>query len=83
MTVSIPCDFVGNFDPELVAKYQRHFPGLDYKITLMRGGMTPQEISVNLEGFIGSTVTVAAWKNFVREAALKWGGNSMPAKSAA
>ena len=35
MTLSIPRDRAGTFDPKLIAKYQRRFPGFDEKIISM------------------------------------------------
>lgn len=45
MTVSVPPDRAGTFDPKLIAKYQRRFPDFDYKIVSMYArGMTVREI---------------------------------------
>lgn len=35
MTLSIPRDRAGIFDPKLIAKYQRRFPDFDDKIISM------------------------------------------------
>ena len=41
MTLSVPRDRAGTFDPKLIAKYQRRFPDFDEKIISMyAGGMT-------------------------------------------
>ena len=42
---SIPRDREGTFDPKLIARYQRRFPGFDEKIVSMYArGMTTREI---------------------------------------
>jgi putative transposase len=41
MTLSVPRDRAGTFDPKLIAKYQRRFPDFDEKIISMYArGMT-------------------------------------------
>jgi putative transposase len=68
MTLSIPRDRAGRFDPKLIAKYQRRFPDFDDKIISMYArGMTVREIRGHLEELYGievspdliSTVTAA------------------------
>ncbi len=78
MTLSLPRDRSGTFDPKLIAKYQRRFPDFDDKIISMYArGMTVREIRGHLEELYGidvspdliSTVTdavldeVAEWQN--------------------
>jgi putative transposase len=75
--IEIPRDRAGSFDPQLIAKYQRRFPGFDDKIISMYArGMSTREISGHLRELYGieasadliSTVTdavldeVAAWQ---------------------
>jgi len=44
-----PRDWAGTFDPQLIAKYQRRFPGFDEKIISMYArGMTVREIQGHL-----------------------------------
>src|SRR6185436_19402067 len=44
MTLSVPRDRAGTFDPKLIAKYQRRFPDFDEKIISMYArGMTVRE----------------------------------------
>ena len=44
MTMSVPRDRAGTFDPKLIAKYQRRFPDFDDKIISMYArGMTVRE----------------------------------------
>ena len=50
MTLSIPRDRAGTFDPKLIAKYQRRFPDFDDKIISMYArGMSVREIRGHLE----------------------------------
>jgi putative transposase len=76
--LAVPRDRSGSFDPQLIAKYQRRFPGFDEKIISMYArGMTVREIQGHLRELYGvdvspdliSTVTdavleeVAEWQN--------------------
>ena len=76
--VRIPRDREGTFDPKLIQRYQRRFPGFDDKIVSMYArGMTVREIQGHLLELYGlevspdliSTVTdavletVAEWQN--------------------
>ena len=78
MTLSIPRDRAGTFDPKLIARYQRRFPEFDDKIISMYARcMSVREIRGHLEELYGievspdliSTVTdavleeVAEWQN--------------------
>lgn len=75
--IEIPRDRSGSFDPQLIGKYQRRFPGFDDKIVAMYArGMSTREITSCLRELYGlevspdliSTVTdavleeVAAWQ---------------------
>jgi transposase-like protein len=75
--IEVPRDRQGSFDPQLIAKYQRRFPGFDDKIVSMYArGMSTREIAGHLRELYGidvspdliSTVTdavleeVAAWQ---------------------
>ena len=75
--LAIPRDRQASFDPQLIAKYQRRFPGFDEKIVSMYArGMSTREIAGHLRDLYGidvspdliSTVTdavleeVAAWQ---------------------
>ncbi|CCD01873.1 IS256-like element ISAzba8 family transposase [Azospirillum baldaniorum] len=83
MDLSIPRDRTGTFDPALIAKYQRRFPGFDEKIISMYArGMSTREITGHLRELYGievsadliSTVTdavieeVTTWQNRPLEA---------------
>lgn len=75
--IDVPRDRTGSFDPQLIAKYQRRFPGFDDKIISMYArGMSTREITGHLRDLYGidaspdliSTITdavleeVAAWQ---------------------
>jgi len=81
--IKVPRDREGSFDPKLIARYQRRFPGFDEKIVSMYArGMTVREIQGHLVELYGlevspdliSTVTdavletVAEWQNRPLEA---------------
>jgi putative transposase len=78
LALSIPRDRQGRFEPALIAKYQRRFPGFDEKIVaLYARGMSTRDIQAHLRELYGveispelvSAVTdavldeVAAWQN--------------------
>jgi putative transposase len=78
LEIEVPRDRAATFDPQLIAKYQRRFPGFDEKIISMYArGMTVREIQGHLRELYGvdvspdliSTVTdavleeVAEWQN--------------------
>ena len=61
MTLSVPRDRAGTFDPKLIAKYQRRFPDFDEKIISMYArGMTVREIRGHLEELYGIDVSLRA-----------------------
>ena len=52
--LSIPRDRHGRFDPALIAKYQRHFPGFDEKIiALYARGMSTRDIQAHVGELYG------------------------------
>lgn len=58
VTLDIPRDRGGTFDPKLIAKYQRRFPEFDEKIVSMYArGMTVREIRGHLEELYGIDVS--------------------------
>ncbi|WP_363802525.1 transposase [Mesorhizobium sp.] len=58
MTLSIPRDRAGAFDPKLIAKYQRRYPDFDDKIISMYArGMSVREIRGHLEELYGIDVS--------------------------
>ena len=83
LALEIPRDRQASFDPQLIAKYQRRFPGFDDKvISLYARGMSAREIVGHLRELYGievspdliSAVTdavldeIAAWQNRPLEA---------------
>jgi len=83
IALDIPRDRAGSFDPQLIAKYQRRFPGFDEKIISMYArGLTVREIRGHLGDLYGidaspdliSTITdavmetVTEWQNRALEA---------------
>ena len=58
VTLDIPRDRAGTFDPQLIAKYQRRFPDFDEKIISMYArGMTVREIRGHLQELYGIEVS--------------------------
>jgi putative transposase len=58
LELSIPRDRRGTFEPQLIAKYQRRFPGFDDKIISMYArGMTTREIQGHLQEMYGIEVS--------------------------
>ena len=58
LDLRIPRDREGTFDPKLIARYQRRFPGFDEKIVSMYArGMTVREIQGHLMEIYGLDVS--------------------------
>jgi len=58
MELEIPRDRQSSFDPQLIAKYQRRFPGFDEKIVSMYArGMSTREITGHLRDLYGVDVS--------------------------
>ena len=76
MTLSIPRDRAGTFDPKLIAKYQRRFPDFDAKIISMYArGMTVREIQGHLAELYGDEVSpdlISAVTDAVLEEVTEW-----------
>ena len=76
MTLSIPRDRAGTFDPKLIAKYQRRFPDFDDKIISMYArGMSVREIRGHLEDLYGIDVSpdlISAVTDAVLEEVAEW-----------
>jgi putative transposase len=76
VTLSIPRDRAGTFDPKLIAKYQRRFPDFDEKIISMYArGMSAREIRGHLEELYGIDVSadlVSAVTDAVLEEVAEW-----------
>jgi putative transposase len=76
VTLSIPRDRAGTFDPKLIAKYQRRFPDFDDKIVSMYArGMSVREIRGHLEELYGIDVSpdlISAVTDAVLEEVAEW-----------
>jgi len=76
VTLDIPRDRSGTFDPKLIAKYQRRFPDFDDKIVSMYArGMTVREIRGHLEELYGIDVSpdlISTITDVVQEAVGAW-----------
>ena len=76
MALDIPRDRLSTFDPQLIAKYQRRFPGFDEKIISMYArGMSTREIQGHLRELYGIDVSpdlISAVTDAVLEAVTDW-----------
>lgn len=83
LTLDIPRDRAGTFDPKLIAKYQRRFPDFDDKIISMYArGMTVREIRGHLEELYGIDVSpdlISTITDAVLEAVTEWQGRPLDA----
>src|SRR3954452_22737107 len=81
MTLSVPRDRAGTFDPKLIAKYQRRFPDFDDKIISMYArGMTVREIRGHLEELYGIDVSpdlISSITDAVLETVAEWQGRPL------
>jgi putative transposase len=76
LDLSVPRDRLATFDPQLIAKYQRRFPGFDEKIISMYArGMSVREIQGHLRDLYGIDVSpdlVSAVTDAVLEEIAEW-----------
>ena len=76
VTLAVPRDRAGTFDPQLIAKYQRRFPDFDDKIISMYArGMTVREIRGHLEELYGLDVSpdlISAVTDAVLDEVAEW-----------
>jgi len=76
VTLDVPRDRAGTFDPKLIAKYQRRFPDFDDKIVSMYArGMTVREIRGHLEELYGIDVSpdlISTITDAVLETVAEW-----------
>ena len=83
VTLDVPRDRAGTFDPKLIAKYQRRFPDFDDKIISMYArGMTVREIRGHLEELYGIDVSpdlISTITDAVLEAVAEWQGRPLDA----
>ena len=83
VTLAVPRDRAGTFDPKLIAKYQRRFPDFDDKIISMYArGMTVREIRGHLEELYGIDVSpdlISSITDAVLETVAEWQGRPLDA----
>ena len=83
VTLDVPRDRAGTFDPKLIAKYQRRFPDFDEKIVSMYArGLTVREIRGHLEELYGIDVSpdlISTITDAVLEAVAEWQGRPLDA----
>ena len=76
IVLDIPRDRQGRFDPVLIGKYRRRFPGFDEKIIAMYArGMSTRDIQAHIEELYGigvSAALVSAVTDAVLEAVAAW-----------
>jgi len=81
LTLAIPRDRAGTFDPKLIAKYQRRFPGFDEKIVSMYArGMTVRQIRGHLDELYGIDVSpdlISTITDAVLETVAEWQGRPL------
>lgn len=86
MVLDIPRDRQGRFDPILIGKYQRRFPGFDHKIiALYARGMSTRDIQAHIEEIYGLEVSpalVSAITEAVREEVIAWQNRPLEASYA-
>ena len=83
ITVEVPRDRQSTFDPQLIAKYQRRFPGFDDKVISMYArGMSTREIAGHLHDLYGVDVSpdlISAVTDAVLEEIVAWQGRPLEA----
>jgi len=76
IAIEVPRDRLSTFDPQLIAKYQRRFPGFDGKIISMYArGMSVREIQGHLRDLYGIEVSpdlVSAVTDAVLDEIAEW-----------
>jgi putative transposase len=76
LALSIPRDRQSRFEPQLIAKYQRRFPGFDEKIiALYARGMSTRDIQAHLRELYGTEISpelVSAVTDAVLEEVSQW-----------
>ncbi len=81
MELEIPRDRQSSFDPQLIAKYQRRFPGFDEKIVSMYArGMSVREIAGHLRDLYGVEVSpdlISAVTDAVLDEVAAWQGRPL------
>src|ERR1700730_7787055 len=83
LELAIPRDRRGTFEPQLIAKYQRRFPGFDDKIiSLYARGMSTRDIQGHLRelyGIAASPQLISTITDAVLEEVYRWQGRPLDA----
>lgn len=83
--LEIPRDRAGSFDPALIAKHQRRFPGFDEKIISMYArGMSLREIAGHVRELYGVEVSpdlISAVADAAPDALAAWAGHGRSRRS--
>jgi putative transposase len=83
IALEVPRDRQATFDPQLIAKYQRRFPGFDEKIVSMYArGMSTREIQGHLRELYGLDVSpdlISAVTDAVLEEVAEWQNRALEA----
>lgn len=81
LELSIPRDRHGRFEPQLIEKYRRRFPGFDEKIiALYARGMTTRDIQAHVRELYGLTISpdlVSAVTDSVLDEVKAWQGRPL------
>ena len=81
LELSIPRDRHGRFEPQLIEKYRRRFPGFDEKIiALYARGMTTRDIQAHVRELYGLTISpdlVSAVTDSVMDEVKAWQGRPL------
>ena len=81
ITVEVPRDRDGSFEPKIVGKHQREMPGFSDKILSMYArGMSTREIGAHLQKIYGTEVSHSSsraslmrwWRPWIRGATASW-----------
>ena len=76
LTIAVPRDREGRFDPQLIAKYQRRFPDFDHKmISMYARGLSVREIRGHFEEIYGIEVSpdlISAVTDAVLDEVAEW-----------
>jgi putative transposase len=81
VTVAIPRDRAGTFEPQLIPKHQRRLPGFDAKVlALYARGLTVREMQAHLEELYGVDVSpdlISTVTDAVLEEVTEWQGRPL------
>jgi len=72
LVIDVPRDRQSSFDPQLIAKYQRRFPGFDEKIILRRPGFCGGGLVCVTQPYRGSPWQHSRWLRLLRAGYGRW-----------